>query len=260
MTWNDGGDGEGGIIAQTSRDTRRVFITCTRDDGLTWAELREITPQVKAPDWTWYATGPGAGIQIERGPHRGRLLVPCDHFEAVTKRGYSHVIYSDDHGATWHIGGSTPQPQVDECEVVELTAGRLMLNMRNHERSVRSRQIAISADGGLTWGEQRFDPALIEPACQASIRRYSWPEQGENIILFSNPASETSRVNMTARLSYDEGKTWPIAKTLHLGPSAYSCLAVLANGEIACLYEGGEDNFRESIILAVFTLDWLKQG
>jgi len=107
------------------------------------------------------------------------------------------------------------------CGVVELTADRLMLNMRNYDRSEHVRQIAISADGGLTWGDQRFDPALVEPICQASIRRYSWPEQGENIILFSNPASDSSRVNMTLRLSYDEGRSWPIAKTLHPGPSAY---------------------------------------
>lgn len=260
MTWNDGGDTEGAIIGQTSQDTRRVFITCSRDDGVTWAEPREIAPLVKRPDWTWYATGPGAGVQVERGPHRGRLLIPCDHIEAATKSGYSHVIYSDDHGETWQLGGRTPQPQVDECEVVELTGDRLMLNMRNCDRSECSRQVAISADGGLTWRDQRFDPTLIEPNCQASIRRYSWPDRGENIILFSNPASDNSRVNMTLRLTYDEGNTWPIARTLHPGPSAYSCLAVLPKGEIACLYEAGQNDFRESIILAILTLDWLKRG
>ena len=258
MTWNDGGDTESEILAQTSKDTRRVFVTRSSDDGVTWAEPGEIAPHVKPPNWTWYATGPGARIQIERGAHRARLLAPCDHIEAGTKRGYSHVIYSDDHGETWQLGGSTPQPQVDECEVVELTGDRLMLNMRNYDRSERSRQVAISHDGGLTWGDQHFDPTLIEPACQASIRRYSWPEQGENIILFSNPASDSSRVNMTLRLTHDEGKTWPIAKTLQPGPSAYSCLAVLPSGDIACLYEAGQNHPNESIILAMLTLDWLK--
>jgi sialidase-1 len=260
MTWNDGADSESQLINQASKDTRRVFVTSTRDNGVTWGEPTEITSQVKLPDWTWYATGPGAGIQIERGPHRGRLMIPCDHIEAGTKRQYSHVIYSDDHGETWQLGGTAPQPATDECEVVELTGDRLILNMRNSDRSQPKRQVSISADGGRTWGQQHFDPTLIEPGCQGSIRRYSWPEQGGNIILFSNPASESSRINMTVRLSYDEGRTWPIARTLHPGPSAYSCLAVLPNGEIACLYEAGEDGPREAIVLAIITLDWLTEG
>lgn len=260
MTWNAGADTESQIVGQTSKDTRRVFVTSSGDDGLSWAEPQEITSQVKLPNWTWYATGPGAGIQIERGPYRGRLLIPCDHIEVATKDFYSHVIYSDDHGKTWRLGGRTPRAQVNECEVVELTRDRLMLNMRNYDRSTAYRQIALSADGGLTWKDQHHDPTLIEPVCQASIRRYSWPERCENIILFSNPASETDRANMTVRLSYDEGDTWPIAKTLNPGPSAYSCLAVLPNGEIACLYEGGEEHRREAIILAIVTLEWLKTG
>ena len=147
------------------------------DDGLTWSKPREITAEVKLTNWTWYATGPGSGIQIEHGPHQGRLVIPCDHIEADTKHYYSHVIYSDDHGKTWKLGGSTPQHQVNECEVVELAGGRLMLNMRNYDRAKKNRQVAFSDDGGLTWKDQRFDEALIEPICQAAIERYRWPEQ-----------------------------------------------------------------------------------
>ena len=156
-TWNRGDDHEPGIIAQTSKDTRRVFAIHSTDDGRTWSTPQEITAGVKKNDWTWYATGPGSGIQIEHGPHRGRLVIPCDHIEAGTKHYYSHVIYSDDHGKSWKLGGSTPQHQVNECEVVELAGGKLMLNMRNYDRSQKNRQAAISEDGGLTWKEQRFD-------------------------------------------------------------------------------------------------------
>jgi sialidase-1 len=242
-----------------------VFLTHSDDDGLTWAPPVEITSTVKQPDWTWYATGPGAGLQIERGPHAGRLVVPCDHIEAGTQHRYSHVIYSDDHGATWTLGGRTPQPGVNECEVVELSGGRLMLNMRNHDRSEFLRKVSVSEDGGITWGTVYSDPALIEPICQASIRRYSWPEQGGDRILFSNPAHagergvSAQRCNMTVRLSEDSGRTWPTARSLHPGPSAYSCLAVLPGGEIACLYEAGREHPYESIVFARFSLDWIKQ-
>ena len=85
-TWNLGSDHEKRIIDGTSKDTRRVFITSSTDDGLSWAKPKEITSDVKQPDWTWYATGPGNGIQLSKGKHKGRLVIPCDHIEASTKK------------------------------------------------------------------------------------------------------------------------------------------------------------------------------
>lgn len=254
-TWNLGEDHERDIIAQKSKDTRRVFVSSSDDDGRTWSEPRDITKDVKRENWTWYATGPGAGIQVQRGPHKGRLVIPCDHIEAETGHYYSHVIYSDDHGATWQRGGRTPEHQVNECEVVELADGTLMLNMRNYDRDKKNRQVALSKDGGLTWQNQRFDPTLIEPICQASIVRHSWPEgDTAGAIVFSNPASSDKRVNMTLRVSRDEAATWSASKTLHEGPSAYSSLAILPNGDIACLYEAGEEHPYQSIVFATLSL------
>jgi sialidase-1 len=254
MTWNLGQDRESQIIDGTSEDTRHVFVTHSEDDGITWAVPRDITTEVKRPDWTWYATGPGAGIQVERGVCQGRLVIPCDHIEAGTKHRYSHIMYSDDHGQTWCLGGRTPQHGVNECEVVELADGGLMLNMRNYDRSRHSRKVSISHDGGMTWGNIYADPALIEPICQASIRRYAWPDEGgRDTILFSNPAHEENRVNMTIRRSDNGGQSWPFDRVLHAGPSAYSCLAVLRDGKVACLYEAGETHPYESIVLARFS-------
>ncbi|MCW5553577.1 MAG: exo-alpha-sialidase [Verrucomicrobiae bacterium] len=260
LTWNRGDDAEPRIIAQTSKDTRRVFVTHSTDDGQSWARPQEITATTKLTNWTWYATGPGAGIQVEQGSHRGRLVIPCDHIEAGTKRYFSHVIFSDDHGKNWQLGGSSPRDQVNECEVVELTGNRLLLNMRNYDRAQRTRQTAFSYDGGVTWTDQRHATELIEPICQASIRRYSWPDDGQKgNILFSNPAS-TRREKMTVRLSTDEGQTWPAARQLHAGPSAYSCLVILPDQTIGCLYEAGEKSPYEKIVLARFSLDWLTAG
>ncbi len=253
MTWNRGDDQEKDIIARRSKDTRRVYATVSRDDGRTWSAPREITKDVKRDDWTWYATGPGSGIQKQREPHKGRLIIPCDHVEAETKDYYSHVIYSDDHGETWHLGGRTPQAGVNECEVVELADGSLMLNARNYNPEQRCRQVAFSRDGGLTWEDQHFQPDLVEPICQASITRLRWPEGSEpGILLFSNPASQKTRENMTVRISRDEGQTWSILRVLHEGPSAYSSLAALPNGEGACLYEAGTGQPYESIRFARF--------
>lgn len=260
LTWNRGEDREPDIIAERSTDTRRVFATFSTDDGLTWSEPTEITSAVKRPGWTWYATGPGAGVQLERGRWRGRLIAPCDHIESGTGHFFSHVIYSDDHGKTWHIGGRAPQHGVNECQVVELTDGCLLLNMRNYDRSKNARQVTFSDDGGGTWKDQRFDEVLIEPICQASIRRLSWDTpQRNSVILFSNPADEKHRLNMTVRASLDDGRTWTITRVLDAGPSAYSDLAALPDERVGCLYECGQERPYETITLARFHWTWLSQ-
>jgi sialidase-1 len=258
-TWNRGDDHEKDIIAGTSRDTRRVFVTHSTDDGKSWSKPLEITAAAKLTNWTWYATGPGNGLQIEQGAHQGRLVIPCDHIEADSKHYYSHILYSDDHGKSWKLGGSTPQHQVNECEVVELAGGRLMLNMRNYDSAKKCRQVAVSEDGGLSWKDQHLDETLIEPRCQAAIERYSWPgAKSRSVILFSNPASPSKRVSLTVRASFDEGQTWPVSRVLHTGPAAYSDLVALPNGLIACLYEAGLTNAYETIVFQSFALDSLQ--
>ena len=231
--------------------TRTVWVTHSNDDGETWAETEEITDTTKKTDWTWYATGPGVGIQLQSG----RLVIPCDHRKQGSQRSYSHVIYSDDHGATWQIGGETSLKN-NECQVIERRDGSLLLNMRsNHGRNRRS--IATSNDGGLTWSNISFDEALIEPRCQASLLRYtSVTQSGASLVLFSNPAS-SERERMTVRLSRDDGATWAHSRILHAGPAAYSCLTVLSDGSIACLYERGDADRYEKITFARFSLDWL---
>jgi len=256
MTWNYGGDNEKDLINGTSKDTRRVFITSSDDDGFTWSKSKEITHSVKKPGWTWYATGPGAGIQLEKGPYAGRLVAPCDHIEADTKHYYSHVIYSDDHGTTWKLGGRTPKRAVNECQVAELMGGRLMLNMRNYDYKQKTRQIALSDDGGTTWYGQQFDGELVEPICQASLRGDGWNQDGSRQRLwFANPASQKAREKMTVRLSLDEGDTWPLERVLYTGPSAYSDLAILSDGRVACLFEAGTKHPYEKIVFATVTTE-----
>ena len=246
-TRNLGHDHESEIIAGTSEGTRTVWVLTSEDHGATWDAPREITETTKDPNWTWYATGPGNGIQLRSGQNTGRLIIPCDHIESETKHYYSHAIGSDDHGRTWKRLGSTPSHQVNECAVAELEDGSLLLNMRNYDRSKRARALSRSTDAGETWGTVRRDPALPEPICQASMVAI---DEGRTLV-FTNPASETGRVGMTARRSRDGGRTWSKGIVLHEGPSAYSSLATLggpsgADG-VACLYEAGEGQPYETI-------------
>jgi sialidase-1 len=237
-TWNRGDDQEGEIIKRSSKDTRRVFLLESHDDGVTWSKAKEWTRVLKKVNWTWYATGPGAGIQIEHGKNQGRLVIACDHVEAITNHYYSHVIFSDDHGATWQLGGNSPENQTNESEVVELESGKLMLNMRSADRNTRCRKVALSDDGGVTWHSQRNEKALIDPICQASIRRLSWKtDKQPGVILFSNAAHEQKRANMTVRASFDDGATWPLSFVIEPNGAAYSCLIRLSDEKFFCFYE-----------------------
>lgn len=257
-TWNLGSDDEQAIIDGASRDTRRVFVTRSDDDGASWTAPLEITADVKPPGWTWYATGPGAGIQLRHGGRAGRLVVPCDHVEAGTRRGYSHVVVSDDHGEHWRCAGRTPRDGVNECEVAEIAGGELLLNMRNADRCRRARKVSVSTDGGETWSPPRDDAALVEPVCQASLRTATW--HGRDVLLFSNPAHAERRENLTVRASLDGGRSWPHRCTLHAGPAAYSCLAAMSDGEAAILYEAGREVPYEAIVFERFDLDWIANG
>ncbi len=253
----------GTIWLAMTRTNGRVLLTRSDDDAQTWAEPVDLTDQVKKPEWGWYAMGPGVGIQLRHGQHDGRLVIPANHRDTPDRSGpsSSHVIYSDDHGRTWQLGGSVG-PHTNECQVVECSDGSLLINSRNHwGRSgarpdlAGRRVIARSTDGGQTWSEPQFDDALIEPQCQASLIRYSWPDHGDRSrLLFSNPASKSGRKRMTVRLSHDEGKTWPLSRVIYEGPAAYSCLAALPDGQIGLLYE--RDDYGK-ISFASFTLAWL---
>ncbi len=242
-------DGNEDLITQ-GKAPRTVWLTHSHDDGITWTTPYEITADVKDPSWTWYATGPTHGIQLRSG----RLVIPCDHivgqhFDRQRDPYHSHVIYSDDHGASWHIGGSV-DVGTNECALLETADGALYINCRNYVGEKR-RAVAWSVDQGATFTEFRWDETLVEPICQASLVRYDAKQ-----ILFANPAS-TTREKLTVRLSADDGQSWPVAKMLYSGPAAYSDLAVLPDLTICCLYEQGDAHPYERLTLARFDLAWL---
>ena len=263
ITHNLGEDGETALGQRKSKGTRTVWVTKSSDDGATWTNAVEITSTTKRPEWGWYATGPGVGIQLHSPPHAGRLLIPCNHSvqpdPAHPERFEygDHAIYSDDHGATWRLGGAVPSLKIDEAQVVELSDGSILMNSRSHF-GLGCRTACLSRDGGQTWGAVRHERALIEPNCQASFLRYDDATGGRPRLLFSNPASTTLRRRLTVRVSDDGGATWPVARLIDSGPCAYSCLTVLPDGTIGCLYECGRKHAYEGITFAWFGMDWLR--
>jgi len=174
------------------------------------------------------------------------------------------VAYSDDHGKTWHWGGSS-QGSVAEACVVELADGSVYMNNRNHDpRTMGHRSWCISRDGGESFTEFGVDETLIESRCHASLRRH--PGTGGNEsgpILFSNPAvfegvnqlhprgcGRKCRIDQTVRASYDDCKTWPVSRRIDEDGS-YSSLVVLDDGTILCSFKR---------YVCRFNLAWLEAG
>jgi len=244
--------------------SRTVWVTHSDNEGMSWSPPIEITATVKPETWSWYATGPGHGIQLRSG----RLLVACDH-GALQERNrqdpyHSHVVYSDDHGDTWTVGGSVDEG-TNESTAVETTDGWLSINCRNKHALADGRNfraVAWSCDGGETFSPIVHDAALPEPICQASVYRYPGAlPSGASLTLFTNPAATDpmcgGRNHLTLRLSYDECRTWPVAHVLWAGPAAYSDLSSTPDGAIYCLYENGNALPYERITLTRLELNEL---
>jgi sialidase-1 len=267
-TWNLGSDSESAIVNGTSANTRRVYQISSTDDGLTWSAATEITATTKQANWTWYATGPGAGIRLTRGTQAGRLIVACDHKVAGTGAFGAHVIYSDDHGSTWQIGaiaGATASVRPNEnlaVELVEPAAGggsRIYFNARDHQ-GPHARADTFSLDGGLTYTPAVFTdaPHFLTPVVQGGLSRFRATDTGDaaNRILFSCP-NATTRTRLSIWSSTDEAQTWSAPKLVHEGASAYSDMARLNDDRMGLLYEKGSSSPYETITFARFNEAWL---
>lgn len=259
---------------------RTVHIQYSDDDGKTWSAPRDIDSQARLQGWdSWYASGPGHGIQLTSGRHAGRLVFGAN---AETSNGtapianHGALIYSDDHGTTWHIGavdtitfaaGGRYTQKPSEFSLVELSNGSIYdLGREQGGTDIGNRTYAISRDGGQSFST-RFTtiPDLVSPMVQGVVLRLDNNDPGPARILFSSPADTDRRRIMMIRSSYDDGRTWENADQgtiITRDWSGYSDLVQISSPrarttQIGLLYEGGAVDARDEIRFAGFNEQYL---
>lgn len=228
------------------KETSQFLITKSTDDGQTWSEPINITPQTKRPEWWLYAPAPGHGITLKDGT----LVFPT---QGRDRDGlpFSNITFSKDGGKTW----TTSNPAYNnttECMAVELLDGSIMLNMRDNRnygnKEENGRRICVTSDLGETWTEHATSrKALVESTCMASIHRHYYKQNGveTSVLLFCNPESYNSRDHMTLKISFDDGKTWSADHKILLdeyGSFGYSCITSVDESTIGIFYESSQAN------------------
>ncbi|MEI8204673.1 MAG: sialidase family protein [Bacteroidota bacterium] len=233
---------------EAEKDVYYLKVIKSSDHGKTWSFPVDITSQITKPEWfkDFKFITSGGGTQTRSG----KLL----HTLVNLQKGL-FVFSSSDHGKSWQLI-DTPIAPADESKIVELEDGTWMINSRVNNKGFR--YVHTSSNEGVSW-LSKPDSSLIDPGCNGSIIRYSSKKDGadKNRLLFSNAKMKDQRMNLTVRISYDEGNRWSEGKTIYAGSSAYSSLCILANGDIGLFFE--KDNYTENVFVR-FNLEWLTNG
>jgi hypothetical protein len=247
-----------GLFGSTATDPIRIRMCTSMDHGVTWSAPVDITNQLYGAgcsnpvtkNWAAAWVASGAAHQLRNG----RIVAAVGVRQTSGNQIDNFMIYSDDAGVTWQPSTGMAEQNGDEAKIVELNNGNLLMSIRNPG----VRRMNVSADKGLTWGTAYNQTDLIEPNCDGDIIRYTSTLDGydKNRLLHTIPSNSSSRKNVSVLISYDEGATWPVNKTIYPGASAYSSITILPDGTLGMFYENGEYETYQMYFVR-FSLKWL---
>ena len=255
-----------------------LWLSYSDDDGVTWSDPVDITPQVKA-DWMRFCgVGPGFGVQLQYDEeHPGRLVFPIYYTIAGSGIGFqsSACIYSDDGGKTWQRGESPNDGRINkngqvtssqnpvgiseltESQIIELSSGNLLQFMRNTGGNGKV-VVSRSTDGGATWSDP-IDTTAPEVYCQLSVLYYDKNgTDGKDRVIMSNPGGSgrnngTLRIGEVTETEDSFSVDWVEEKMFCPNNYAYSCLTKMRDGNMGLLYE-----HQNTIKFTAFNLDYIK--
>ena len=266
LFYNTGNNHEGEV--RKGKGLREVWYIRSIDGGENWSAPVNITLQTHRPkqpnenplynfkeDWRAYANTPGHAFQFQKGTYAGRIFVPANHSSGNPmdryRDGNVHGFYSDDHGKSFHLAATVDTPGTNEVMGAELSDSRMVMTIRNQRGDIRTRLLAYSSTGGATWDTVYFENALPDAVCQASILTLGY-KKGKAILAHCNAAHPQRRDNLTLRISFDEGKTWPYSQVVDASAdqqqrnwTAYSDLVNINRKTVGVLYE--RDNYTEIV-------------
>ena len=243
-------------------NTSYLWMSYSDDDGQTWSAPKDITPGIRQDWMKFLGTGPGTGIVLRTGEHKGRILVPAYTTNNISHLGgsqSSRLIYSDDHGVTWHAGEAPNDnrpvgngvihssmmnnggAQNTESTVLQLNNGDVKLFMRGLTGDL---QVATSKDGGVTWEKtiKRY-PEVKDAYVQMSAIHTM--HDGKEYVLLSNAAGpgrerKDGLVHL-ARVEKNGELTWLKHNLIQGGEFAYNSLQEVENDKYGLLYEHREN-------------------
>lgn len=242
----------------TNESEKRLFYMTSDDSGYTWSDPIRIPDSLLRPEWKRWRNNPGPGIQLKVGTYKDRMLIP-GHIVTHEDRHFSVVWYSDDHGESWQVSETAVQGS-DEVSIVELSDGRVLMNIRSHGEldpglDPDYRNFMYSDDGGESWYGLETIRDLPWESGHGSITRM---DTKDGTRLFAFHPVVFKRRDLTCFVSYDEGKTWPFRRVIHEA-GGYSSVVVMDNYDIALAHNHGHAG-RDGIDFVRFNLSWLTDG